>query len=312
MNTLSEKNRYPVSSTGAVLALDHPEEKVFEILAQCGLDCVDFWLFRYCKGAYTPMLETGWERWAEKIRRISAEYHLPIEQAHAQFNEFLPEDGSYQGPSELLLRNVRACRMFGCDRLIVHPVLTDTRIRTPEQRQHIMEYNLRWFSELLPIAEECQVEIHIENMFRIPAGAGRGDYQFPFNEAASLVWLAEKLQHPLVRICLDTGHANLCGYDIPAFIRTVREYLGTLHLNDNVGDISPHYADLHLFPGHGTIPWDQVAEVLKEIDYQGAFSMEALYPALRTMPTESFIELTKSAAEFVRLQLSLERNGQSV
>lgn len=312
MGILSGKNPYSVGSTGAVLALDQTEEQVFEILAQCGLDCVDFWMFRYCKGAYTPMLEAGWERWANKISSISREYQLPIEQVHAHFNEFLPDDGSYQGPSEILFRNIRACRMVGCDRIVIHPVLTDTRIRNKEQKQYIMDYNLRWFSELLPVAEECQVEIHIENMFRIPAGAGRGDDSFPFNEADSLLWLVQKLQHPLVRICLDTGHANLCGYDIPTFIQTVKEYLGTVHLNDNIGDISPYYSDLHLFPGHGTIPWEQAAKALGEINYQGNLSMEALYPALRTMPTESFIQLTRSAADFLRLQFRLEGNGQKV
>jgi len=56
---------------------------------------------------------------------------------------------------------------------------------------------------------------------------------------------------------LDTGHAHMCGWDIPKVIEDHRDCLKTYHLHDNDGT-----ADSHDFIGKGTIDWSVVAPTI--------------------------------------------------
>jgi sugar phosphate isomerase/epimerase len=85
------------------------------------------------------------------------------------------------------------------------------------------------------------------------------------------------VNHPQVAMCLDVGHAFLAaryvGWDYLATIRQVAPLVGHIHLNDNFGrakldgawDVDEYLAvgdgDLHLPPGWGAIPLDQVFTV---------------------------------------------------
>jgi sugar phosphate isomerase/epimerase len=89
--------------------------------------------------------------------------------------------------------------------------------------------------------------------------------------------IAEQVQavnHPQVAMCLDVGHAFLAaryvGWDYLATIRQVAPLVGHIHLNDNFGrakldsawDVDEYLSvgdgDLHLPPGWGAIPLDEV------------------------------------------------------
>ena len=59
---------------------------------------------------------------------------------------------------------------------------------------------------------------------------------------------------------IDTGHARLNNWDIPAMIRRVGRRLNSVHLHDNSGR-----GDEHLPIGEGTIDWEPVYEALKEV-----------------------------------------------
>ncbi len=73
-----------------------------------------------------------------------------------------------------------------------------------------------------------------------------------------------------VAICLDTGHAHMCGIDVPSFIRRAGDRLLALHIADNQG-----VHDEHLLPyGRGTVPWTRVMQALREANYDGPFNFE--------------------------------------
>jgi sugar phosphate isomerase/epimerase len=82
--------------------------------------------------------------------------------------------------------------------------------------------------------------------------------------------IASAVSRKNVAICLDTGHANVTGVNCPGFIREAGTQLAALHINDNPGT-----SDDHMLPyGRGTIPWDQVLQALRAINYQGPFNLE--------------------------------------
>jgi len=91
-----------------------------------------------------------------------------------------------------------------------------------------------------------------------------------------MVDLLHDLASDRIRLCLDTGHANNAGQDIPSMIRLFRSDLATVHLNDNFGFKDTGFSDLHLFPGEGNIPWGSVFSALDDIRFRGVLNIEPI------------------------------------
>jgi sugar phosphate isomerase/epimerase len=100
-----------------------------------------------------------------------------------------------------------------------------------------------------------------------------------FQLQKTLLELIEAVGDESVGICLDTGHANIMSFDIPAMIRSFGSKLRVLHLNDNLGSIEscsgqPVHPDQHFFPGIGIIDFTKVFAALKDIGYNGIINLE--------------------------------------
>ncbi len=71
-------------------------------------------------------------------------------------------------------------------------------------------------------------------------------------------------------ICLDTGHANLAGVDLPTLVLRAPDSIDTLHLNDNDGR-----SDSHNVPSEdGSVPWPAVLSALRAAGYHGPVNLE--------------------------------------
>jgi sugar phosphate isomerase/epimerase len=71
-------------------------------------------------------------------------------------------------------------------------------------------------------------------------------------------------------ICLDTGHANLAGVDLPTLVLRAAGSIDTLHLNDNDGR-----SDSHNVPREdGSVPWPAVLSSLRAAGYHGPVNLE--------------------------------------
>ena len=96
--------------------------------------------------------------------------------------------------------------------------------------------------------------------------------------AEELLELIDVIDNPNVQICIDTGHANMVGLNVPDMIRQVGSHLKATHINYNYG-----IKDEHFSPFNGTIPWKEVVQALRDIDYQECFAFEthhltSMYP----------------------------------
>jgi len=88
--------------------------------------------------------------------------------------------------------------------------------------------------------------------------------------AADLSGIIRAVNSEQLKICLDTGHANLVGVDSAAFIREAGPLLKALHIADNLGQ-----HDNHMLPcGAGTVPWPDVLKALRAVEYDGLFNFE--------------------------------------
>ena len=62
-----------------------------------------------------------------------------------------------------------------------------------------------------------------------------------------------------IGVCLDVGHAHL-GSGIPSAIAILGERIRSTHIHDNAGD-----RDAHLWPGEGTINWQEAMQALTQL-----------------------------------------------
>lgn len=80
-----------------------------------------------------------------------------------------------------------------------------------------------------------------------------------------------------IGVCLDLGHAHL-GEGVPAVLAALKNHVLSAHVHDNQGD-----KDSHLWPGDGTIVWEDVIAELTSAPEKPAAVLEIHY-ALEETP----------------------------
>ena len=93
------------------------------------------------------------------------------------------------------------------------------------------------------------------------------------NSAAQAVEIVERVNHPNLKIHLDTFHMNIEEKSIPEAIRTTGPHLAHLHASAN------HRGT----PGTGTIPWPEIKKALDDINYPGDIVIESFSTHVATI-----------------------------
>ncbi len=82
--------------------------------------------------------------------------------------------------------------------------------------------------------------------------------------------IAKELNDPSLRLTLDTGHAQIAGWDIAAVIRANAARIAQIHISDNKGAM-----DNHLLPGDGVVNWQALARAVRASDCRATWILEA-------------------------------------
>ena len=246
------------------------------LVRDAGFDSLDFPFGVYSIGYEPPLMQDSWKTWIKEIRQKAQDLGLEITQGHAAWLQDIPSDFHYVSPEELYFRTIEAASILGCKHVIFHPIRLRERVDSLTVRQRIHDWNVRWFHELIPAAEKFDVYINLENTFDSHRLQKPGDPLHPYTTAEDMIALVRDLASDRIRICLDTGHANNAGQDIPQMIRAFRSDLATVHLNDNFGFLREGFSDLHLFPGEGNICWPPIFTALREIRFRGIMNIEPI------------------------------------
>jgi len=97
---------------------------------------------------------------------------------------------------------------------------------------------------------------------------------------ADILPVIERVGEPNLGICLDSGHAHLCGRALKEEILLAGKCLFDTHFHDNLArwDWTKHIIamDLHLVPGLGTINWPEAVKALEQIGFPGPVVMEGI------------------------------------
>jgi sugar phosphate isomerase/epimerase len=122
----------------------------------------------------------------------------------------------------------------------------------------------RWMREgveaLLPHAERRGVGLAIEN---VPMAS--------FPDAASLGDFVRGFRSPGVAVCYDVANAHFIGESPAEGISLLADQIRVFHLSD-----TPRCVWRHDRVGTGTVPFAEVAEALRSINYQGSCMLEII------------------------------------
>jgi len=110
--------------------------------------------------------------------------------------------------------------------------------------------------EVAKVARELGIDYCLEVLNRFEG--------YMLNTADEAVKFVEQVDLDNVKIMLDTFHMNIEESSLGGAIRTSGSKLGHLHTGECNRNV----------PGRGRIPWTEIAEALKDINYSGAAVME--------------------------------------
>ncbi len=269
-------------------------------MAEAGFDGLDFNYYDVCR---RPEWLTRASAEAElaALARATSDAGVEWVQAHGPFvvgPADLSEDG---GMMESCARSIRACGRLGAPWTVLHPFYFDGAWdRTHHER--MLQANVGFFRALLSECEAARVGVAIENTYDPDRPHARVFGGLP----EDLCELVDALDHDLVGVCWDTGHAHVAKLDQRAAIASLGKRLKAVHIHDNDGR-----DDFHVLPfatAHMGIDWDVVTAGLAEAGYEGAFTLE-VPTAFRGVPEELFGEMLRLSASVAKhLADRVERN----
>ena len=239
------------------------EKKAIELFAKAGFTAWDFSLFdrnRYIfsenkvLGPDGKVLSTDLIKYAKELKKVSVDNGIVCNQSHAPFPSHVLEiRDSFKKVLEMSAE-------VGAKICVIHPC-----------NNYTAEENAEMYRELLPYAKEFGVKIATENMWNwdsvkdeaLPAAC---------SDEESFVKHVDAVGDDYLVACLDIGHAEMRGLNTNAvaLIKALgNKRLKALQIHDN--DL--HY-DCHERPMTMGIDFKAVVKALKEIDYDGDFTLE--------------------------------------
>lgn len=238
-------------------------------IKKAGFNYVDYDFYSLIGEPNSRYMLTGWEKQIHATADFMAQIGIRPIMCHA------PKGEPARDREGILARSQRAlqcCGILGIPDMVIHPGGLPGWTEEESDR-----FNLKYISDLLPFAERAGTRILIENV-------GRWDEPFYVQSAEELVKMIEKVNHPLVQACLDTGHLGLQDQDNAYAIRLLGKHLKAMHVQDNLGSLPVPITDrawrqdLHLPPGFASIDFDAVICALKEVGYEGPWNIEIESP----------------------------------
>ena len=163
---------------------------------------------------------------------------------------------------EKMQKSIRAASILGSKYWVIHPIMPfGIEELGTENAQKTWDINKEFMTELLKTAKEYDVIICLENL-PFP--------EFSMATPEAVLKFVREINDEHFKICLDTGHVSVFDeLNLADEVRRVGSELCTLHVHDNKQN-----KDLHLMPYYGVINWKEFVEALKDINFEGVFSLE--------------------------------------
>lgn len=260
----------------------------YKKMREHGFEAVDYFLLANTEALPYQVSEDELKALMEKEKDLAAEAGIEITQTHGPWR-WPPQDATPEDRAERLEKMkacVRATHYLGCKYTVIHPIMpfhTDDKLKG--KQKEMFELNVAFMRELVTYAKGFGVTVCLENM---PMR------NLSISTAAEILDFVKYIDEDNFKVCLDTGHSAVTsGADVGQYVRLLGDYLKALHVHDNNGE-----KDEHKPMGEGIIDWQGFATALKDIGFDGAFSIEIALPSKEGTP-EKAVALANSAKEIL-------------
>ncbi|MCI8550833.1 MAG: sugar phosphate isomerase/epimerase [Lachnospiraceae bacterium] len=126
----------------------------------------------------------------------------------------------------------------------------------PMDKEKDTERAIKNMRKLSKVAEDCDVTLGMEVLNRYEG--------YMMNTCEEALQFIDAVGSSHVKVMLDTFHMNIEEDNMAAAIRLAGDKLGHLHLGEQNRRV----------PGKGSMPWQEIGQALRDINYQGAAVME--------------------------------------
>jgi sugar phosphate isomerase/epimerase len=249
--------------------LNHPAhaklgEGKYLKLKQLGFGAVDYGLANIDSVFFTAPIQESRALIAD-VRSSIEHAGLCVSQVHGPWTWPPSYDATPEARRirlEQMKRSIELTALLGSTYWVIHPLMPfacqDTLLH---KEQEAYDINLRFMRELLPFAKHHGVTICLENM--------------PMKHLAlasprAVLGFVREMNDSHFKICLDTGHTTMVSDgSLADTVRMLGNELRVLHVHDNNGE-----RDEHRLTGDGIIDWHAFAGALRDISFNGVFSLE--------------------------------------
>lgn len=248
------------------------------------------------------IIAEDWERRIDDLASEAAKLGVDFSVSHAPggvnpfIKELRPTEEALERYNEMMVRAIIMSSKLGIKWMSVHPFSDNINCEYDNEVQ--LKTNYDYYAPFVEMGEKYGVGLAFENMARtnsLPMLKRR----YCMN-ADELCELTDYFKSDYVGITWDFGHARIMMNDQREPLRKVGKRLKVTHVQDNKGD-----RDMHLIPFvGGNVQWEKIMPVLKEIGYEGDFTLEA-GKYMRNVPEALWVEAGKIAYEHMAYCLEL-------
>ena len=166
-----------------------------------------------------------------------------------------------------LRQAIDAAQTLGATHLVgpLYSAVGRTWQQTPDERARDVDLLVKNLSELARHAGEHGVVLCIEPLNRFETSF--------INLAWQAIEVVDRVAHPACQIMLDTFHMNIEEKSAGAAIRAVGKRLRHVHACENDRGA----------PGSGNVTWNEVAQALKDIGYDGPVVIESFTSKVKSI-----------------------------
>lgn len=260
------------------------DERAVEYTAKAGFDAWDFSMFDMVNYDWStgkteitnhPLNTGNYASYARKLKQIGLDNGIVCNQSHAPFPSCSKEVRS------MMKRAIECTAEAGGKICIIHP-----------DNDKGAEENAEMYMELLPFAKSCGVKIAAENMWCWDKEKDEACFAACSTPESFNAHL-DAVNDDYLVACLDIGHAEMRGLNTSAveMIKALGKRLCALHIHDN-----DRWHDSHQIPFSMEIDFEKVVAALREIKYNGYFTLES-DQYLKDRTSENVLDGLKNMAD---------------
>ncbi|MDX1615276.1 MAG: sugar phosphate isomerase/epimerase [Candidatus Promineifilaceae bacterium] len=182
--------------------------------------------------------------------------------------DLIHPDEAVQNNGKAYIRHcIEATQALGATNLVgpIYSAVGRVWQATPEERARDVDLLVKNLSDLADYAGDHGVVLGIEPLNRFETSF--------INLADQVIDVVDRVDNPACQIMLDTFHMNIEEKSLGDAIRAAGPRLVHLHACENDRGA----------PGTGNVTWDEVAQALADIDYDGPVVIESFTAKVKTI-----------------------------